>query len=484
MKIMLLSFVFILISTQAQGQTASADASTSTNLVRPVVVDELNKESSSFIGDADPLDPLPVKKENLKEDDEPVLEDIRQVIDAPAKKKTAKKVIRKKTTKTNAKNTLKKSSNKKTAKKSSARPINPADLNNDDPDANIENRFHQVYQRNNAAPTSEEAWSVAADGRNAEVYTVQKGDTLFTISQTLFGDTHFWPKIWALNRQGITNPHQISPGMKIYFYPGSADDMPTLEVGEAFETTASSASPATKIKLSSRNGVPTPVPDTFPIYRNERYYTKSKVLMVQLENRPTIEHVFTNDIILSDKIVTSDVTIPVEAISKQRCQENLIIKDVKFQPQSQGPYTIIESVFPVEMANVKIYPYRIIGEAEAISDKNLKVLRCSRGLTTEAVLVPTSSLPQVGTNKTSQQIDASLIGGPDVNEQMLYTFHQYAYVDLGQQVAEPGQVFKIKSQVTDTIHGQIKIIEKFGSYAVGVITDISDTVSQGDTVIP
>ncbi|MBC7464508.1 MAG: hypothetical protein H7256_00825, partial [Bdellovibrio sp.] len=35
------------------------------------------KESSSFMGDPSNLDPMKPKKENLKEDEEPVLEDIR-----------------------------------------------------------------------------------------------------------------------------------------------------------------------------------------------------------------------------------------------------------------------------------------------------------------------------------------------------------------------------------------------------------------------
>ena len=47
----------------------------------------VNSESSSFIGDPDNIDPLNPTRENLKEDEEPVLEDIKQIIDAPKKKK-------------------------------------------------------------------------------------------------------------------------------------------------------------------------------------------------------------------------------------------------------------------------------------------------------------------------------------------------------------------------------------------------------------
>ena len=58
----------------------------------PIVRPRNAEESSSFMGDPDQLDPLPVNRENLKEDEEPVLDDIRQVLNAPAVKKKPKKI--------------------------------------------------------------------------------------------------------------------------------------------------------------------------------------------------------------------------------------------------------------------------------------------------------------------------------------------------------------------------------------------------------
>ncbi len=51
-------------------------------------------------------------------------------------------------------------------------------------------------------------------------YLVQRGDTLYGISQVLFGDPSFWPKIWSLNAM-ITNPHKIEKGQIIYFAGGT-----------------------------------------------------------------------------------------------------------------------------------------------------------------------------------------------------------------------------------------------------------------------
>src|SRR5262249_2626627 len=42
-------------------------------------------------------------------------------------------------------------------------------------------------------------------------HRVQKGDTLWDISQSYFRNPWYWPKLWALN-PAITNPHWIYPG--------------------------------------------------------------------------------------------------------------------------------------------------------------------------------------------------------------------------------------------------------------------------------
>ncbi len=48
-------------------------------------------------------------------------------------------------------------------------------------------------------------------------YTVQKGDTLWTISQKVVGSPWVWPKVWSFNPE-IANPNWIYPGDVIYFY--------------------------------------------------------------------------------------------------------------------------------------------------------------------------------------------------------------------------------------------------------------------------
>jgi hypothetical protein len=56
-----------------------------------------------------------------------------------------------------------------------------------------------------------------AGDRETFTYTVQKGDTLWDISDRLYRDPWVWPKVWQWNPT-ITNPHWIYPGTELKLY--------------------------------------------------------------------------------------------------------------------------------------------------------------------------------------------------------------------------------------------------------------------------
>ncbi|MBX3017791.1 MAG: LysM peptidoglycan-binding domain-containing protein [Bdellovibrionaceae bacterium] len=99
-------------------------------------------------------------------------------------------------------------------------------------DARKEQRLHQIYRNYYANPTSPEKWSEALGRAKDQTYTIQKGDTLWGISETFFGDPNFWPKIWSLNTD-IYNPHEIAPSGVVSFQLGTAAEPPSLAVGNA-----------------------------------------------------------------------------------------------------------------------------------------------------------------------------------------------------------------------------------------------------------
>jgi hypothetical protein len=66
------------------------------------------------------------------------------------------------------------------------------------------------------AGSGEHQGGVARDGETY-TYVVKKGDTLWDICETLYGDPWVWPKLWQIN-QHITNPHWIYPGTQLEVY--------------------------------------------------------------------------------------------------------------------------------------------------------------------------------------------------------------------------------------------------------------------------
>lgn len=101
----------------------------------------------------------------------------------------------------------------------------------DSPNLQTEQKFNEIYNKFNKNPVPEEQWRMVLGERQIENYTIQKGDTLWGISETFFGDGHFWPKVWSLNK-GIANPHLIEPQNTIKFLLGDESDAPAFAVSE------------------------------------------------------------------------------------------------------------------------------------------------------------------------------------------------------------------------------------------------------------
>ncbi|MFZ3207282.1 MAG: LysM peptidoglycan-binding domain-containing protein [Geobacteraceae bacterium] len=80
-----------------------------------------------------------------------------------------------------------------------------------------------------------------AQSEEPTVYVIQKGDTLWGLSDRFFRDPGFWPNLWSRN-QKVTNPHFIFPGQRLKFYP----DRVEIETDIKKEDVNKSASEAPK----------------------------------------------------------------------------------------------------------------------------------------------------------------------------------------------------------------------------------------------
>jgi LysM repeat protein len=109
----------------------------------------------------------------------------------------------------------------------------------------------------------------AQDARPAPppTHTVKRGDTLWDIAKTYFGDPYLWPSIYRLNTNQIEDPHWIYPG-EVLKLPGERAPAATVAVQPVIQapapTTTVFSTPRTERSESNRNVVATPRPRVTP----------------------------------------------------------------------------------------------------------------------------------------------------------------------------------------------------------------------------
>lgn len=93
--------------------------------------------------------------------------------------------------------------------------------------------------------------AVFAQGEEPTVYVIQKGDTLWGLSEQFLKDPHYWPGLWSINPK-LTNPHFIFPGQRLKVYPdrieveeaGGEKAAPAVAAPAAAPAPAAAARPA------------------------------------------------------------------------------------------------------------------------------------------------------------------------------------------------------------------------------------------------
>jgi nucleoid-associated protein YgaU len=114
-------------------------------------------------------------------------------------------------------------------------------------------------------------------------YTVQKGDTLWDISNTFLNSPWMWPEIWHVNPQ-IENPHLIYPGdlIRLIYLDGS----PRLTLERTVKLAPGSGtklSPSVRV-LPNEAAIP-----AIPLDRIDSFLSRSRVVGVgELEAAPYI----------------------------------------------------------------------------------------------------------------------------------------------------------------------------------------------------
>lgn len=456
-----------------------------------------NKASSAFVVDPDPLDPLPSKKESIKDGDEIVLDGIRDILDDKVKiesKKTTTQTTTESTSESTTTSVVKKTTPSK--KKKSPKVKNNNSLRSDDPDLNLENTFHTRFQKLNIEPTSPRLWSQATSRQKMNVYDVQKNDTLFTISKILFGDSQFWPKIWSFNKTSILNPHYIYPGMKIYFYAGDAQNPPTLQLDEKklmannqndnyfLQNTEVRKLLVPSTTVADREKFPSDIPDSLPLTRNNKYFFKDKKeIQVQLaEIKYNYEDNYTNPYVLSSTQLQSDFIIPNSHLEKLICNENQYISKIEKLNLSavEGNYLIVKKLTSLNDRLKSTYKYKVVGDVDVAADGTLRINNCLELMDTDTLIVSQDKLNSTSAPFESLNKPAHLVDGLDFVSQEFFTQNQFVVINVEGMNLGEGTETPIYSDELGRNVGVVKILQLAGTLAIGVVTRADDIIRQGD----
>lgn len=383
------------------------------------------------------------------------------------------------------------------------------------PDYNKEAHFHEVYKRYNEQPTSEEAWEKAAGARKSEVYTVQKGNTLWDISNTFFGDPNFWPKIWSLNNDSILNPHEINPAMNVKFYPGTMAEAPTLAVGAAEgdkdKVVASNAGVDEDRELvnkTARKRIFTPVLKTLPSSLPKGTFNglADNSNQVQIQFQPQkfpvgmeyLSYYVSEAPVAGVGVITGTEMDMKTAGDFQYVYvklDNANVKNYVAQKNMGDVFDPIEKIRKAQMVEVQ-------GSLEVLEKVNEQkgiyralVKKAIMPVEVGAVLVP-GSLPVVDPTPgaVSNTTGAKIMGGQLGKSRGMFTANSLVFLDAGSSRGfQEGQSLAIyadeaiRNKQTDAVMndrqiGTLKIVKVSSGFATAYVTKCTDDILLGDYV--
>jgi LysM repeat protein len=103
-----------------------------------------------------------------------------------------------------------------------------------------------------------------AESEEPQTYVIQKGDTLWGLSERFLKDPYHWPNLWARNPV-LTNPHVIFPGQKLRSRNGR------FEIVEPSTEKYELSAPAAVASTASKPSEPPPKEVTFTISGSEGF---------------------------------------------------------------------------------------------------------------------------------------------------------------------------------------------------------------------
>ena len=246
-------------------------------------------------------------------------------------------------------------------------------------------------------------------------YTVQKGDTLWDLSEKFSDSPWVWPDLWNENKQ-ISNPHWIYPGERIRLYHRNWLDTSAKE--KAFVD----VKPYFYFPEIARVG----------FIRKEA--VKSSGTIFKIKNRVMIS---AGDLIYIRQ--EGDIVLP-----------------------PGGKYTIYRTFKPVKDKDTKAYigiQHYLLGVAEIIQNDEqgfclAKVIQSFRAIAVDDHVIPyEKQWPEITITDSLKGIDGKIIKSED--SEVIFAANDIAFINKGKTDGiTPGQMYSIYYQDKDKVNGK------------------------------
>ncbi len=384
-----------------------------------------------------------------------------------------------------------------------------------EPDYQKEAFFHNIFKTYNSEPHSEQEWlSTTSKVSNlSNDYTIQVGDTLWDISVTLFAEGFYWPKIWALNRE-ITNPHSISQGQIIRFFPGTFEEAPRVEI---VDPDVIKDEKVLQEKLASLDIIPPPSktykpplkdwPRSIPQYHvsNKSEYDNLGVSLDLVRREQASTMIKLNNFVdLEIRNVQGEI-VETELGFDTASEFQYVIVEMN-EEQVQGLYLVLRSIGSIKdtdnMTKTNAQIIEVQGILEIVDKVNeyrnlyrALVKRVVNPITVGSKLV-IGEIPVLSLNddRMVSETVSLIIGGQFEEKRKIFGTNGVVFINKGSESGiSKGELYNIfanqqiripgsKVEKNTRIIGKLVIAHVGLGYATGVIINSSEEIRVGDIV--
>jgi hypothetical protein len=357
-------------------------------------------------------------------------------------------------------------------------------------------------------------WKQIAGDKVTAKYDIVKGDTLYDISKRLFGDSKYWPKIWSLNNQTITNPHMIRPGNAISFQAGTGSSLPSVAVvaDNTSETPAQPGQPVSNFSASDiKEGYGHPPRSTewqtLPPQEWENVHLRSAPSIDPLgfDSRSKVKTHRNTGFELPMMAASQKIQALGRIFGSETAGEFIGLGQLVFihpdgDLQIGQTYSLTDEAEKLESKQTERigYGYSLLGQVKIVEMREGmyigQVASLSHPLSRGAILVPLQSKVKILTP----------IPGPSQLEGVIFmdrqfstssvAQHKYVFIDRGSDDGvTPGMVFrsylhndpsnsKRITKASIVINADILVVQTSPKFSTGLVTTSYDYITEGSTV--